>query len=313
MTDTMMNDAYLNEALSKAQVILDDIDRIKADNEAAKIAREKLEKNILELGKKIKDDQEELDIVTHAIEILRGVSDETVKDAYKFIEKNLNMALERMFKNSVRKIEIKESIRNNQYPQLNFILHVGNGKVRSLKSDSGHGIAQIVSFLSILCLIVITKSRRIVVMDEVISGVSVRNRMIIAEIMWTFVEIGFQFIVNEHGFIPERSKVYHLEMVGDVSHVKQTYIAKRGIYLQGGSNGEYDYSSKSNELIANNSLEVQEEASGDGYDFGDDDEKDENIGNSGNAASIPGQAAIVNGQQSLVDSGSNSEVEVVSI
>ena len=110
---------------------------------------------------------------------------------------------------------------------------VGNGKVRSLKADSGHGLAQVISLLSILSLIVITGSRRILVMDEVISGLSVNNRRIITDILWTFTQIGFQFIVNDHGFIPKGSKVFHLEMQGDVSHIKDTYIEGEGVYLQG--------------------------------------------------------------------------------
>ena len=81
-------------------------------------------------------------------------------------------------------------------------------------------------------------------MDEVISGLSVHNRKIVTDILWSFTEIGFQFLVNDHGYIPEGSKVYHLEMVGDVSGVKQTYISKNGVYLQGDGSKEYDYSEK---------------------------------------------------------------------
>lgn len=215
------------------------VDQLELDNIAASKSREALEKTIKELMQKNKDNREALDIASHAIEILRKVSDETVGKAYKFLEQSLNSALAKMFKNTTRKIEIKESLHSGQYPQLSIILHVGNGKTRSLKNDSGHGIAQIVSLLSILCLIVITQSRRIMVMDEIISGLDVENRKVVNDIMWTFTEIGFQFIVSEHGFIPEGSKVYVLEMVGDVSGVKQSYIAKYGVYLQGNIDDPY--------------------------------------------------------------------------
>ena len=138
-----------------------------------------------------------------------------------------------MFKNTTRHITLREYTRNNQYPQLEIELTVAGGKKRSLKADSGHGLAQIVSLLSILCLIVITESRRILVMDEIISGLSVYNREIVSEILWSFTEIGFQFIVNEHGFVPRGSKVFHLEMIGDVSHIKESYIEQEGVYLNG--------------------------------------------------------------------------------
>lgn len=229
------------------------VDAIEIENTATIKSRQTLESTIEQLRNENKNNKEALDIASHAIEILRNVSDETVGKAYRFLEQSLNNALEKMFKNTTRRIELKESLQRGQYPQLSVILHVGKNKTRSLKNDSGHGIMQIVSLLSILCLIVITGSRRIVVMDEIISGLDVENRKIVNDIMWTFTEIGFQFIVSEHGFVPEGSKVYVLEMVGDVSGVKQSYIAKKGVYLQGKIDNPY--SEDSNEEIEEESIE----------------------------------------------------------
>lgn len=232
----------INQLKNQAQQMINVIDQITLENAAAIKSKEALENKIQEIMQANTSNKEALDIATHAIELLRQVSDETVSQAYGFLEQNLNETLKRMFANTTRRIEIKESTRANQYPQLELILHVGNGKTRSLKTDSGHGLAQIVSLLSILSLIVITGSRRILVMDEVISGLSVHNRKIVTDILWSFTEIGFQFIVNDHGYVPKGSHVYHLAMVGDVSGVKQHYIAKKGVYLQGGENGDYGYS-----------------------------------------------------------------------
>ena len=230
------------EALKyQAQQFIDVVNKIEIENKAAEKSRDSLEETIKQLAEQNKNNKEALDIASNAILILRQVSDEAVSKAYGFLEKSLNSALARMFTNTTRKIEIKEFTLKNQYPQLQLILHVGNRKTRSLKTDSGHGLAQIVSLLSILSLIVITGSRRILVMDEIISGVSVHNRKVINDILWTFTEIGFQFVVNEHGFIAESSHVYHLEMVGDVSTVKKHYIAKKGVYLQGNGKDTYDY------------------------------------------------------------------------
>lgn len=234
------------------------VNEIEIENAAAERSRKSLEDSIEQLAEQNKENKEALDIATHAIEILRQVSDEAVSQAYGFLEQSLNASLKRMFENTTRKIEIKESIRNNQYPQLELILHVGNGKTRSLKTDSGHGLAQIVSLLSILSLIVITGSRRVLVMDEVISGLSVHNRKIVTDILWSFTEIGFQFIINDHGYIPEGSHVYHLEMNGDVSGVKQHYIASTGVYLQGDGTKEYDYSEKNSTSAYSEEDEEQE-------------------------------------------------------
>lgn len=231
----------LEQLTQQINSFIQTVDKLELENKAAIKTRETLENSIKALAEKQAQNKEALDIATHAIEILKEVSDEAVSKAYGFLVQNLNVSLARMFKNTTRRIEIKEYLRNNQYPQLELILHVGNGRTRSLKTDSGHGLAQIVSLLSILSLIVITGSRRILVMDEIISGVSVHNRKVINDILWTFTEIGFQFVVNEHGFIAESSHVYHLEMVGDVSTVKKHYIAKKGVYLQGNGKDTYDY------------------------------------------------------------------------
>lgn len=211
------------------------VEQIESQNRASEMAREQLIATINTLMENNKNNKEALDIATHAIELLTKVSDEAVGEAYGFLTESLNTALSRMFKNTTRKIKLQERMRNNQYPQLDVILFVGNGKTRSLKGNSGHGLAEIVSLLSILSLIVITGSRRILVMDEIISGVDIENRQIIDDILWTFVQIGFQFIINDHGFVPKGSHVYYLEMVGDVSGVKQDYIATNGVYLQGDS------------------------------------------------------------------------------
>ena len=196
------------ELRQQASNLISVIDQIELENKAAKKSKEALETSIREIMDKNKENREALDIATHAIEILQKVSDEAVGKAYRFLEQSLNSALAKMFTKTTRKIELKESLRNNQYPQLKIILHVGNGKTRSLKNDSGHGLAQIVSLLSILSLIVITGSRRILVMDEILSGLDVHNRQVVNDILWTFTEIGFQFIVNEHGFVPEIGRAH---------------------------------------------------------------------------------------------------------
>ncbi len=220
---------------------IEEVDEMEKIQTASINTRRHLEDSIRQIMIENGDNKEALDIAINAIDILRNVSDEAVAKAYKFLEGSLNSALERMFINTTRRIRLREYTRSGQYPQLDLELVVAGDRKRSLKSDSGHGIAQIVSLLSLLSLIVITGSRRIMVIDEVVSGLSVNNRKIISDILWNFTEIGFQFIVNEHGFIPKGSKVYHLEMVGDVSSVKDTYIDEGGVYLT--SKGKIDNSS----------------------------------------------------------------------
>lgn len=226
-------ESRLLEVLLRANDLISQVDTLEQEQIANQIMKERLERSIVQMEESNKVNREALDIATHALEILNKVSDESVRSAYKFLEQQLNAALAQMFQESTRKIVLRESMLRNQYPQLEIQLIVEGDKTRSLKSDSGHGLAQIVSWLSILSLIVITNSRRLMVMDEILSGLSVHNRKIVTDIMWQFTTIGFQFIVNEHGYIPRNSKVYHLEMVGGVSEQREVYIEESGVYLQG--------------------------------------------------------------------------------
>lgn len=217
--------------LQEADNFIKVIDEIEMTNNASIRSREQLLASIEQLREENESNKEAYDIATHAIEILKKLSDTAVIDAYRFIEASINDALGKMFRGTTRQIRIKEYIRDEKYPQLEIELTTNNGIVRSLKTDSGHGIAQIVSLLSLLCLIVLTGARRILCIDEVLSGLSIENRQIITDILWNFTEIGFQFIIVEHGYVPRGAKVYELELDGDIGKVKNSYIEETGIYV----------------------------------------------------------------------------------
>lgn len=206
-----------------------EVTAMQVEQEAHKQNQKALAKRIDEVTQNIKMTEEECTIYKDAIEVLRQVSDQSVHESYAFISKSVNAALNRIFPQE-RRIELREYTKGN-HPQLEIILQVEGGKERSLKLNTGRGLTQIVSFLSILSIIVITKSRKILVIDEILSGLSARSRRIIADIMWNFTTIGFQFIINEHGFIPKGAKVYHLANETGVGYIKNEYIEKHGMYL----------------------------------------------------------------------------------
>lgn len=221
-----------NSILEEAEKFIDVVNKIEAENNAAIRSREQLLWSIEQIRKDNEQYKEAYDVTTHAIEILKKLSDNAVEDAYRFIEGSINDALSKMFTKTSRSIKITEYIRDEKYPQLEIELCVGSGIKRSLKADSGHGIAQIISILSILCLIVLTGARRILCIDEVLSGVSTENKRIITDILWSFTEIGFQFIIVEHGFIPRGAKVYEMELDGDTGRLVNSYISENGLYAE---------------------------------------------------------------------------------
>lgn len=217
--------------LSRVEQFISTVNELEVQQMANVRTKEKLLADAEELVRKAELKQEELDIVTNAISILRIVSDNSVKESYEYITESVNAALSRIFTESTRRIRLQESTLKGQYPQLEVILEVGDGIERSLKFNSGHGLTQVISLLCILTIIVITKSRRLLVLDEVLSGLSDSAREIIADILWTFTDIGFQFIICEHGFIPKGAKVYEMKNVNDLGSVANTYIEEQGVYL----------------------------------------------------------------------------------
>ena len=217
--------------LSRAEQFIGAVNELEVQQMANIKTKEKLLADAEELVRKAELKQEELDVVTNAISILRIVSDNSVKESYEYITESVNAALSRIFTESTRRIRLQESTLKGQYPQLEVILEVGDGIERSLKFNSGHGLTQVISLLCILTIIVITKSRRLLVLDEVLSGLSDSAREIIADILWTFTDIGFQFIICEHGFIPKGAKVYEMKNVNDLGSVANTYIEEQGVYL----------------------------------------------------------------------------------
>lgn len=217
--------------IDRCEAMLSNIEDIENNQQINLKSREQLKLNIEKLEKENSALGEELDLLKNALELIRTISDETVQKSYKFIEDNINIALSKIFNKNIRQIKLRESTRGGQYPQLDLDLIVEGGVVRSLKNDSGHGIAQIVSLLSILCIICITGSRKLLILDETISGLSEKSRKMVNDILWSFTEIGFQFIISEHGFIPAGAKVYELESSGNKSSVIKERIEKNGLYL----------------------------------------------------------------------------------
>lgn len=214
-----------------AREYIEKVEQLEALNKANERNREQLKKSIVKYNELRDKAATDLDITINAINILTVLSNNAVNQSYKFIEESVNSALAKIFENSERKIILKESVFRGQYKQLEIELHVEGGKVRSLKADSGHGLMQIVSLLCVLSLIVITGSRRLLVLDEVLSGLSASSRRIICDVLEAFTDIGFQFVINEHGLIPKGSRVVKLAVANGVSSVSETYIEESGVYL----------------------------------------------------------------------------------
>lgn len=210
--------------LDNAVYLIKDIETFELSQQAQRKSKEMLEKSVVDYQNKLHTAEENLEIALSATTLLQSVSTSSVQQSYKFIEDNINPALQRIFPDRVRIIKFEEtSLRG--YPQLNLDLIVEGGIKRSLSYGSGHGIAQIISILCTLCLIVIRGGRRLVVLDEVMSGMDADTRRTFEGIMQDFTTIGFQFICVEHGFAPPiGANVVHLAPGKGYTVVDKQYI-----------------------------------------------------------------------------------------
>lgn len=222
--------------------------------------KETIEKSISQYEKNIQYDREQLDLVVNALNLLQNVSNESIEGSYKYIETNINQVLARIFPNKKREIKFVESKRGN-YPQLELQLNVDDGYTRSLSTGTGHGVTQIISLLSNLCLIVINGGRRFVVLDEVLNGCSGNTLRIVDDVLEAFSSIGFQFIVVAHGYIPRNSKVIVFEDRNAVGRIVNEYMNKDGVYLDGIRMGSKytrvnnEYSNNDDESDADNMMD----------------------------------------------------------
>lgn len=218
--------------IEDAENLLDDIENEVLNQQVLIKNKQILEESIERYLKEVDKNTKDLNILNNAIVILKEISDNSVKESYEFMESSINAALARIFPDKVRRIKFIPGNRG-KYPTLEISLSVENGVTRSLVTGSGHGIGQVISQICILSVLVITGARRFAVFDEVMSGMSIETRRVFDSVLWAFAEIGFQYLIVEHGYIPKGAHVYELESKDGVGYIKKDYIEKYGVYLEG--------------------------------------------------------------------------------
>ncbi len=167
-------------------------------------------------------------LVEKAQRLIVEAGDTVAEDSYRFVTRSVNSLLEKMFTDCERKVRLTQKMVGKN-PSL-AVEVVADGVARDLSESSGHGIAQIVSLVCVICLIVMNGSRRLVILDEVLSGISEQNKQALSEALWAFTDIGFQFVVCEHNFVPAGAKVYNFVNVDGVSAIDAEYTQDDALY-----------------------------------------------------------------------------------
>jgi hypothetical protein len=153
-----------------------------------------------------------------AQQLLTTVSDSNTTAVLDYITGIINKTLGELFPHDSRRIYLEKSMYQGQHAHINIKLTGTNGKTRDLTLQSGTGLRQVISFLFVLSLIEIRKGRRLLIADELLSGLHPEAKRIVTDIISIFAEEGFQFAFVEYG-VNNLGKVYLVEKPGAVATV----------------------------------------------------------------------------------------------
>lgn len=153
-----------------------------------------------------------------AQQLLTTVSDANTTAVLDYITGIINKTLGELFPHDSRRIYLEKSMYQGQHAHINIKLTGTNGKTRDLTLQSGTGLRQVISFLFVLSLIEIRKGRRLLIADELLSGLHPKAKRIVTDIISIFADEGFQFAFVEYG-VNNLGKVYLVEKPGAVATV----------------------------------------------------------------------------------------------
>lgn len=153
-----------------------------------------------------------------AQQLLTTVSDSNTTAVLDYITGIINKTLGELFPHDSRRIFLEKTMYQGQHAHINIKLTGSNGKVRDLTLQSGTGLRQVISFLFVLSLIEIRKGRRLLLADELLSGLHPEAKRIVTDIIQIFAEEGFQFAFVEYG-VNALGKVYLVEKPNEIATV----------------------------------------------------------------------------------------------
>lgn len=189
-----------------------------AEVEQAYKQSEDLKARIDKLIQQLDDMNNQYAVMLEAQQLLTTVSDDNTTAVLDYITGIINKTLGELFPHDDRRIHLERSMYQGKNAHINIQLTGTNGKKRDLTLQSGTGLRQVISFLFLLSLIEIRKGRRIILADELLSGLHPEAKRIVSDIIKIFADDGFQFAFVEYG-INDLGKIYLVEKPGDVATV----------------------------------------------------------------------------------------------
>lgn len=172
-------------------------------------------------------------LMDEANKVLAIVNDTMTSETLNGITAVINKALLEIFPNQGMSVHLEKSLYAGKHIHIEVKLTTSEGQVRSLRTQSGTGVRQILSFLFVVCLIEMRGGRRVLLTDEILNGLHLEAKRIISDIITIFANSGFQFIMVEYG-IDHLGKIYNVEQVEKVSRVyelSEAYDPKKAYFV----------------------------------------------------------------------------------
>ncbi len=180
--------------------------------------KEKYEKRVLKGREELAKAQQDYVNLLNAQKLLSTVSDDNTEATLLFVSGVINKALAEIFKGDTRRIYLSKKLYGGYKPHIVVELENSKGERLDMSIQNGTGLKQIISVLFIICLIEVRKGRRLLILDERLSGLHSEAKRILSEILNIFAEGGFQFIFVEYN-LNTLGKLYNVEKPGNEAKV----------------------------------------------------------------------------------------------
>lgn len=171
---------------------------------------EKLKAQVDALVTRLQTLNEEYAVFLEAQQLLATVSNNNTTAVLDYITGIINKALGELFPFDTRRVYLEKKLYNGQHAHINVKLVNGEGIERDIQLQSGTGLRQVISFLFVVSLIEVRKGRRLLIMDELLSGLHPHAKNIVFDVIKIFAEEGFQFVIVEYG-VNDFGKIYIAE------------------------------------------------------------------------------------------------------
>ena len=180
--------------------VLDGADELKGVHKANEIRLKSSEDSLKEYEEKIQ--QLIVEELNHqkAIDLLKKIADDRTNSAVEILQNTVNWALENIQLEQRFEIILEVKDRTDGKVMSINLVDLDLNKTRTLKHQSGTAVRQIVSFLLQMTIISLSGARKVVILDEVLSGLQDKETIaMFGQIIVALAENdGFQFFMVEH-------------------------------------------------------------------------------------------------------------------